>query len=189
MHYALLLNSNPKADDFYRELLENDGYDEIVRQDNGSSARRMINNRDYDICIINAPLKDEFGRDLAIDLATSSNAQIIITVKAEIYDEVSSELEDYGIITVSRPINKSVMWSAIKFADVTRARMNKVWDENEKLQQKIEDIRIISRAKLLLITYLNMTEEEAHRYIEKQAMDTRLSKKAVALNILKTYES
>ena len=61
-------------------------------------------------------------------------------------------------------------------------------DENNKLQKKIEEIRIVDRAKLVLVQVLSMTEPQAHRYIEKQAMDMRQSRTTVAENILKTYE-
>ena len=61
--------------------------------------------------------------------------------------------------------------------------------ENSKLKQKIEDIRIIDRAKCILISYLGMSEQEAHRYIEKKAMDMRITKRAVAEGILKIYEN
>ena len=58
-----------------------------------------------------------------------------------------------------------------------------------KLQKKIEEIRLVDRAKCALIQYLNMTEATAHRYIEKQAMDTRRTKSAIAKDILNTYDS
>ena len=61
-------------------------------------------------------------------------------------------------------------------------------EENKKLKNKIRDIKLIDRAKLTLIQYLNMSEEESHRYIEKQAMDRRITKVEVAKNILKIYE-
>ena len=50
------------------------------------------------------------------------------------------------------------------------------------------EIRIVNRAKCLLIEQLKMTEEEAHRYIEKQAMDRCVTKRTVAENILSTYK-
>ena len=53
----------------------------------------------------------------------------------------------------------------------------------------MEDIRVMNKAKWFLIEQLKMTEQEAHRYIEKQAMDLGLTRRQVALNILKTYES
>ena len=46
----------------------------------------------------------------------------------------------------------------------------------------------MNRAKWLLIECLNMTEAEAHRYIEKQAMDLRISRREAAENIIKTYK-
>ena len=67
-------------------------------------------------------------------------------------------------------------------------RLKQLSDEKQLLLDKIADLKIIGRAKCVLIEYLKMTEKEAHRYIEKQAMDLRLSKRTAAENILKTYE-
>ena len=50
-------------------------------------------------------------------------------------------------------------------------------------------MRLIDRAKCVLIQYLTMTEPQAHRYIEKQAMDTRTTRREVAQQILRTYET
>lgn len=61
--------------------------------------------------------------------------------------------------------------------------------ENTKLHQKIQEIRLVDRAKCTLIQYLHMTEQDAHRYIEKQAMDLRMTRREIAEEILKTYES
>jgi response regulator NasT len=62
-------------------------------------------------------------------------------------------------------------------------------NENVKLQRKIEEIRLVDRAKCTLIEVLKFSEPQAHRYIEKQAMDLRCTRKQVAENILKTYEA
>ena len=55
-------------------------------------------------------------------------------------------------------------------------------------EEKIKEIRLVNRAKWLLIECLSMTEPEAHRYIEKQAMDLRISKREAAENIIRTYQ-
>lgn len=60
--------------------------------------------------------------------------------------------------------------------------------ENKVLQQKLQDLKLIDRAKCILIGNFSMTEEQAHKHIEKQAMNLRLPKREVAKNILKTYE-
>ena len=61
--------------------------------------------------------------------------------------------------------------------------------ENDGLIKKVEDMKIIDRAKCCLIHYLRIPEATAHRHIEKQAMDMRCSKRKVAEEILKKYES
>lgn len=50
------------------------------------------------------------------------------------------------------------------------------------------DFDIISRAKKTLMRYLNFTEPQAHRFIEKQAMNMRVKKLEIARGILKAYE-
>lgn len=52
-----------------------------------------------------------------------------------------------------------------------------------------EEEEIITRAKNTLMEYLGFTEPQAHRYIEKHAMDMRVTKIEIARNILKIYES
>lgn len=56
------------------------------------------------------------------------------------------------------------------------------------LQRKLGDTKLVNRAKLLLVTHLQMSETEAHRYIEKTAMDNGDSLRDVALRLIRTYE-
>ena len=69
-----------------------------------------------------------------------------------------------------------------------RERMRRAEEKQASVEEKIEEIRLVNHAKWLLIQCLSMTEAEAHRYIEKQAMDTRQSKRMVAENIIRTYD-
>ena len=59
---------------------------------------------------------------------------------------------------------------------------------NEVLQKKMEDFKVIDRAKCTLVGVLKMNEHQAHRYIQKQAMDQRVKPRIIADSILKTYE-
>ena len=62
------------------------------------------------------------------------------------------------------------------------------FDSESSLQQRLDDSRIVARAKLLLISHLGMSEGDAHRYIEKTAMDSCLPRRDVAEGIIRTYE-
>ena len=58
--------------------------------------------------------------------------------------------------------------------------------KNIDLKKKMDEIRTVNHAKWVLIEYRNMTEEQAHRFIEKKAMDRRMSKREAAEEIIKT---
>ena len=77
----------------------------------------------------------------------------------------------------------------MKMINAMRKRILGLRDQNIKLQKKIDEIRIVNRAKFALMQYLQFTEQQAHRYLEKQAMDMRKTKKEIALEIIKIYET
>ena len=72
--------------------------------------------------------------------------------------------------------------------EAANARMQKLRRANVDLSREVEDMRLINRAKYVLIESLGYTESRAHRFIEKRAMDERKTKREIALEILKTYE-
>lgn len=189
MNNVLIVSSSKKARDFFEELLNINSYEEIIIANCSSEARRILTEKDFDLCIINAPLSDEFGTDLALDIVNKTIVQVMLIVKSEITDEVYAKVEDFGVFVVPKPISRQVFLNALKLITASSNRIKGLKNENDKLQKKIEDIRFIDRAKCTLIEYLKMTETEAHRFIEKQSMDLRISKKDVAIRILKTYES
>lgn len=152
-------------------------------------ARRKLIECDYDLIIINTPLPDEFGHELAVELTQKTDAAILLLVKSELADDVACRVEDYGILVVSRPIHREAFYQSIKIVQTARRRMLGLRQENIKLQKKIEEIRLVDRAKCALIQYLGLTESQAHKYIEKQAMDLRQTRGSIAAEILKTYEN
>ncbi|MFR1758817.1 MAG: ANTAR domain-containing response regulator, partial [Christensenellaceae bacterium] len=103
--------------------------------------------------------------------------------------DLSAQVEEDGVFVVPKPVNRPFFYQAVKLASASRRRMLSLEQQNMRLQQKIEEIRLVDRAKCTLIEVLKLSEAQAHRYIEKQAMDMRITRREVAENILKTYES
>jgi len=188
MNNALIISRIDKGTDFFRQTLAAAGIGGIETAGNCSEARRLIQQRDFDLVVINAPLADETGEALSRDIVSRGSCQVILVVKNEYYDAVSAVLAASGVLVVSRPINAELFWSACMVAQASFNRIKMMQAENNELRQRLEDIRIIDRAKCLLISRMNMSEPEAHRHIEKQAMDLRTTKRLVAEGILKTYE-
>ena len=144
---------------------------------------------EFDLICINAPLADENGIELSRRLAEATRAGVVIIIPQKNADEVNDMLNPHGVLVIARPINRHLFHHYLQFTDCFRTRMLRVERENEQLKTMVEDLKVIDRAKLLLVTCLNMSEEQAHRYLEKQAMDLRLSRLEVAKQVIKTYQN
>ena len=75
----------------------------------------------------------------------------------------------------------------MKVAIAVQYKVQILSSQTVKLKVKMEEIRLINRAKMLLMQCLKMTEQEAHRYLEKEAMDRGMKRLAVAEEVIKTY--
>jgi len=188
MDRALVVSGSDKGLDAVGQLLKSSGYGRITSINNGSEARRIIDTNEFELVIINTPLQDEFGHELSIMIAESSTAGIILICKSDIADDVSEKVGDFGVCVVPKPLNKMIFHQSLKLVQATRSRMLGLKKENVKLLTKIDEMRLINRAKCTLMQYLKFTEPQAHKYIEKQAMNTRQTRREVALRILATYE-
>ena len=189
MENVLVVSGTDKGKTFLQELLREHAVEKIAAADNGGEARRLLLENDYDLVVINAPLKDESGERLAITVAKKTESGVLLIVKSDFADQVAEKVEDYGVMVVEKPLGRQIFYQALKMVLAARKRMQGLKNENAKLQRQIEDIRMVSRAKCALIEYGNYTEQEAHRYLEKAAMDERKTKRQVAEEILRIYES
>ena len=147
-------------------------------------ARRKIAEAAFDIVLINAPLPDDFGMRLAVDICTGSGAGVLLLVRNDQFDDIYAKVVSYGVLTLSKPTNMQMVAQNLRILCATRERMRQM----EAKQATVEEIRLVNRAKWLLIECLGMTEPEAHRYIEKQSMDQRISKREAAEAVIKTYK-
>ncbi len=185
---VLVISKSPKMTELLRETLPSNQYTPISSASTVGEAKRILVDHDYDIIVINTPLADDFGVQAAIDLSTEKSSSILILVKSELYDEVTYRVEDNGIVTLAKPTSKQALYSAIKMLGAMRVRLHALEKETVTLRSKMDEIRLITRAKWILIEQLNMTEPQAHRHIEKQAMDRCVKKIEIAQNIIRTYE-
>ena len=186
-HRVLIVSAVEKIYEYITEILPPGEFSPILRAASAGEAKRMLVSDEADIVIINTPLPDEFGTELALDLS-GGTAGVLLLVKNDYFDQVCYKVEREGVLTVGKPSSRQTLYGAVKLAAAMSARLAKMERKNKTLQEKMADIRTVNRAKWLLIENLNMTEKDAHYYIEKQAMDMRLSRHEVAENIIRTYD-
>ena len=169
-------------------MLKSRSFSRIVSAASGAEARRFMSESEFDLIVIDTPLSDEFGTDLSMHAAEHTSAGIILIVDESRLFDADSSAEDAGVFVLPKPISPEFFYQAAKLLDASRKRILFIEDQNKRLQQQIQEIRVIDRAKLVLVQVLQMTESQAHRYIEKQSMDLRQSRVQTAASILRTYE-
>ena len=137
-----------------------------------------------EVVIINTPLPDEFGHELSTYAVEKSNAGVILLAKAGTADQISDKLQQHGVLVLAKPFTGVQFRQAVQMAAACCRRLDYLRQENDKLRDKIAQIRLVDRAKCYLIEHKGMSEAEAHRMIEKTAMDTRRDRAEVAAEIL-----
>lgn len=187
MENALLVSCYENDTSLFTETLKLASITQITVLKTAGEARKILLGRDFDLVIVNSPLPDESGENFSRFIALKNISQVILAVKSEYLDAVSTACEETGVLVIPKPLNKALFRSALSMTKSVQSRIRLLENENAQLKTQIEDSRIIDRAKCLLISYLNMSEKEAHRFIEKQAMDMRTAKRVIAEGILKTY--
>ena len=183
MKKTLLVSSSGQSTAPLLELLKSEGFGPVTVTAAAFNARQETERTAFDLICINAPLADENGIDLSRHFAETTRAGVVMIVPQKNADEVND------MLVIAKPINRHLFHHFLQFTDCFRTRMLKMERENEALKSMVEDMRLVDRAKLLLVSYLNMTEAEAHRYLEKRAMDLRVSRVEVAKQVIQTYQT
>ena len=184
---VLIVSSAERLNATMLSSLPESRYQPITAVPDASAASRMLLERPFDLVIVNTQLPDQFGTRFALDVCEKTAAGVLLLVKAEHYADIDARVSPYGVLTLSKPTSAGLFSQSLQLLAATHARLRRMEQKTASMEEKMEEIRMVNRAKWLLIEQLKMTEQQAHRYIEKQAMDRCITRRAVAEQILATY--
>ena len=187
VYSVLVVSAAEKMNTALSSLLVEPLYRPVRIVSNVSAARRAWNERSYDFIIVNSPLPDDTGVRFAIDTAAAKSPVVLLLIRGELYPEIFDRVVDHGVFALAKPVSLPLLSAALGWMASARERLKKMEKKTLSFEEKMEEIRIVNRAKWLLISALGMDEPQAHRTIEKQAMDRCLSKRKVAEEIISTY--
>lgn len=187
MYSVLIISASDNFNTALKELLPDSVFSPVQIVPNINSAKRAFSGRSFDFLFINSPLSDDPGIRFSIDCSNRNDTVILLLVRNDIHDEIYAKVLPYGIFTLPKPTSKSTLYQAVNWMRSERERLRKLEKKTLTIEEKMEEIRVVNRAKWILIHELKMEEPQAHRYIEKQAMDCCTSKRSVAEKIIKLY--
>ena len=188
MGRALIVSAGASSNEYISARLTEMGYSRPVIIPSGAEARRRMTEADFELIVVNSPLPDEFGHELCMDAVDKTDAGVVFLVKAAQADQLLGPLSDQGVLLLSKPFSTAFFMQVMHMAEASNHRLQRARQENARLQEKLVQLRLVSRAKCCLVEHEHITEADAHRCIEKQAMDTRRDRTEIAQEILENYE-
>lgn len=187
IYSILLVSASDSFNTAVSEILPSSRFQPVCIANSISAAKRHLADRNFDFVIISSPLPDESGIRFAIDCCHSLSTVVLILIKNDIYSEVHDKVAEHGVFTLPKPTSRQILSQSLHWMVSARERLRKTEQKTLSFEERMAEIRLVNRAKCLLISERTMTEPEAHRYIEKTAMDNCISKRESAENIISLY--
>lgn len=180
----LIISASSKFNDALLPFVKSSRYGEVRIVSDLSLAKRALAERAYDFVIINAPLPGGMGTRFASDLCRTSNASVLMMTASDLYADIFDKVFSFGVYTLPKPVSRQLLTEALDWMASGRERLRLTEKRTLSIEEKMEEIRLVNRAKWHLIRERHMEEPAAHRFIEKEAMDRCISKREVAEEIL-----
>ena len=150
-------------------------------------ARRCMLEKTYDVIVVNAPLRDEFGSRLCMDASMLSGTVAALFASTDVFEEIAQKVAPRGVFVIRKPAAKQTIAQSFSLLISARERLRTVEKKAGKAESKLDEIKAVNRAKWLLIDNENRSENEAHKYIEKAAMDAGITKMQAAQMIIERF--
>lgn len=164
------------------ELLTTAGYEIVGQASDGQAAQSLINELEPDIAVLDVkmPLLD------GIEVAHSVRGKTpVVLLTAFGQSDIIAQANSAGVMGyVMKPFTESDVVAAIEIARSRFLEYRELGQNRDELADSLETRKILDRAKGLLQTKLNISEPEAFRWIQKAAMDKRMSVRDVAQNVI-----
>jgi two-component system, response regulator PdtaR len=167
-----------------REMLIEEGYDVVGEAGDGEAALRLAEQLRPDLVILDIKMPIMDGLTAAENIAGSRLAPVVILTAFSQRDLVERARAAGAMAYLVKPFQKSDLVPAIEIAAARFAEMTALESEVASLADRLETRKLVERAKGALMTTYSMTEPQAFRWIQRTAMDHRMTMRDVAERIL-----
>jgi response regulator NasT len=164
------------------EMLQEAGYTVCAEATNGEEAIALATEHKPDLCILDVKMPVLDGISAAEKIISIAP---VLMLTAFSQRELVERARDAGVMAyVVKPFSIGDLVPAIEIAISRHTQMKSLADEVADLHERLETRKIIDRAKGILMKALNLSEPEAFSWIQRAAMDRRLTMREVAMAVI-----
>jgi two-component system, response regulator PdtaR len=167
-----------------REMLVEEGYDVCGEAGDGEEAVKLAEELRPDLVIMDIKMPIMDGLAAAERIAGARIAAVVILTAFSQRDLVERARAAGAMAYLVKPFQKSDLVPAIEIALSRFAEMQALESEVAGLTERLETRKLVERAKGTLMAAFGMSEPDAFRWIQRAAMDNRMTMKAVAEKII-----
>jgi response regulator NasT len=166
------------------EMLGEEGYDVVGQAGDGATAVDLAEQLRPDLVILDVKMPVLDGIAAAEQIASQRIAPVVILTAFSQRDLVERARDAGAMAYLVKPFTKEQLVPAIELAASRFSELSTLEAEVADLTDRLETRKAVERAKSLLMEQLSLSEPEAFRWIQKTAMDLRLSMRQVAEGVV-----
>jgi response regulator NasT len=166
------------------EMLAEEGYDVVGEAGDGETAVRLAEEHRPDLVVLDVKMPRLDGIAAAQRIAAQRIAPVVILTAFSQRDLVERARDAGAMAYLVKPFTQSDLMPAVEMAVSRFAEIQQLEAEVADLSERLETRKAVDRAKGVLQQQLDLSEPEAFRWIQKTAMDLRLSMRQVADGVL-----
>jgi response regulator NasT len=167
-----------------REMLIEEGYDVVAEAGDGETAVRLAEELKPDLCILDIKMPIMDGLAAAEKIAGARISAVIILTAFSQRDLVERARAAGAMAYLVKPFQKTDLVPAIEVALSRFTEVTALESEVASLTERLETRKAVERAKGKLMTAYGMAEPEAFKWIQRTAMDHRMTMREVADRII-----
>jgi response regulator NasT len=167
-----------------REMLVEEGYDVCGEAGDGEAAVKLAQDLRPDLCIFDIKMPIMDGIAAAEKVADARIAPVVILTAFSQRDLVERARAAGAMAYLVKPFQKSDLVPAIEIALSRFAELHALEAEVASLSERLETRKLVERAKGMLMTAFGMNEPDAFKWIQRAAMDNRMTMRDVADKII-----
>ncbi len=167
-----------------KEILEEEGYDVVGETGRGDEAVELVRTLEPDLAILDIKMPGMDGLAAARMISDERQAAVLILTAFSQRDLIEKARDAGALAYLVKPFQKSELIPAVEVALGRFAEMKALAEANLSLTEQLETRKLVDRAKGRLMDNHGLSESDAFRFVQKTAMDSRRSLKAVAQQVV-----
>ena len=149
----------------------------------------VLDENSFDVVVIDDSVPYDTAPNIAVTASLHGIQNILLLAGQDLFPRASAFAQEHGFMALPSPVDPDLLRQSLGIMAAASARIHELEEKAETLREKMEELKLVDRAKLILVQQFKMSEKDAHRFIEKNAMDRCVKRRTIAENIIRTYQN